>query len=113
MDELTARRHGKVLLRRMKGTGWKLEVWENLGWHYCVVNGNLTVYASEYMDGISYTALLGDEGPHAGLPLWSSHFSSKDPNEVARNQLEIAEDTVKRLTTVVKKVRANIGPKKK
>jgi len=112
-SELVARRHGEALLEQMKGTGWKLEVWENLGWHYCVVNGTLYIYAHEYMDGISYTSLMGDgKHPHAGLPVWTDDYHSKDPNKVVEHQLAFAQKYMDHINAAFSKVMANIHPKK-
>jgi hypothetical protein len=36
-------RDGAALLAQMHGEGWTLDVWENLGWHYCVRRGPLSV----------------------------------------------------------------------
>jgi hypothetical protein len=32
-----AQKRGKKLVKRL-GPGWELQVWENLGWHYCAVS---------------------------------------------------------------------------
>ena len=35
-------KRSQALAKRL-GKGWKTEVWENLGWHYCVKKGKLEI----------------------------------------------------------------------
>ena len=112
MDHETAMKHGKALLRRMKGKGWKLDVWENLGWHYAVYNGTLTVHATEYLLGqTTYFTLLGDTERGGGECYWTEDFSSTDPNKVVERQLAHALKVAKGHLAIVKKVEANIRSK--
>ena len=115
MNHETAVKHGKALLRRMKGKGWKLDVWENMGWHYAVYNGTLTVHASEYaMSKTTYFTLLGDEERGGGLGFWTENgpeSSSEDPNEVVERQVAYALKVAKGHLAIVKKVEANIRSK--
>ncbi|RUU74744.1 hypothetical protein [Mesorhizobium sp. M7A.F.Ca.MR.362.00.0.0] len=41
-----AKRNAEALASRM-GDGWKVEVWENLGWHYLVQKGCVTIHINE------------------------------------------------------------------
>lgn len=47
---------GAAKLVKELGVGWKAYVWENLGWHYAVQNGGLSISPN----GGSFTAYIGD-----------------------------------------------------
>jgi len=57
---------GKTLLRQLKGKGWKLDVWENLGWHYRARNGALTVWPYAHRGLIYYDCLFSLIHPGSG-----------------------------------------------
>ncbi|RWH52192.1 MAG: hypothetical protein E5V72_02000 [Mesorhizobium sp.] len=57
-----AKRNAEALASRM-GEGWEAEVWENLGWHYRVQKGCVTIYVNEYKN-------LGFD-PEVGYPVRS------------------------------------------
>ena len=46
---------GRKLVESMPGTGWRLHVWQNLGWHYSVRRGDLQVMPSS---GGGYAAMF-------------------------------------------------------
>lgn len=90
-DEDIARRLGEELLKKMKGKGWSLSVWENLGWHYSVdINPAPGVHMSVFPcheDDEVYMCLFSDM-PHAGA-LWDGpdHEVFSDPNDAVRHEL--------------------------
>jgi hypothetical protein len=90
---------GKALLRKMKSKGWKLRVWENLGWHYCLVNPPLTLHPG--IDG--YWIFMTDKLNEAdyGSYLWSMRDSFADPNEAVRAQVVLAQKNIKVLNETV------------
>lgn len=91
MNKESAEKLGKELLARMKGDGWKLRVWENLGWHYSVKNGGMSVYPS--FDGIAYHALLHKENDGiGGETFWTDNNRHSDPNLVVERQLKTARN---------------------
>jgi len=114
MSKREATRKGKELLARMEGEGWKLNVWKNIGWHYCVrAAGVISVYPSS-------TSLFGDDRFHClmgglnhGDILWNDSFHSTDPNEVVRHQLEVAQESVAALIEekqgIIDKVKGVLG----
>lgn len=85
---------GKKLLKKMKGGPWKLCVWENLGWHFCVecFNGALTVRES---DGKYRTLLASPGSAHSGSYDWRSDGSYIDPNKAVAAQMAIAKQYVR------------------
>jgi hypothetical protein len=83
----------------MEGTNWKVEVWENLGWHYSVSNGWATVYPADV--GTFYCLLSNEKGSSGGLAMWSDDTFTSDPNECVRNQYRTAQNKIKQLTEAV------------
>ncbi len=72
-------------LCKQLGTGWVVNVWENLGWHFCATKGQCTVYR------------------HGPRHYWASletkmgqfHHTSRTPkaavDAIAKQCLEVAE----------------------
>lgn len=93
---------GKDLRRRLGGAraGWKLDVWDNLGWHAAVRRGPLSVYQHKDRDGrVRYTALLnGRPGEsHGGAAYWTEQGGSgHDPVRVIERQRKIALQFIRR-----------------
>jgi hypothetical protein len=102
-----AQNKGKALLRKMKGKGWKLRIWENLGWHYEVSLGGLTVSPFEISGKKErYHALLS-AGDYAGTGeiFWTDvGFYSTDPNKVVKHQLKIARDFINKCNKAIKQI---------
>jgi hypothetical protein len=95
-----AARLGGELLAKMKGTGWQLRVWENLGWHYEVHNcvGDREVSVRVHYG--KYSVLFGHNG---GEIFWTERKSYDDPNEAVRQQLKLARKFVDDLNVEVTK----------
>lgn len=96
MNKREAIKAGKDLLKQMVGKGWKLRVWENLGWHYSVYNHGMNVH----QDGPAsreYSVLLADDGVGSGgLGVWTDtecRFHSS-PNAAVRAQMRLARSIV-------------------
>ena len=92
-EKALAVRAGQKLLKMMKGKGWHLHVFENLGWHYAVINGPL--YVSN--DNSLYSALLSDDIEKAGWApaYWSPGYRGfKDPNDAVRYVVSFARHWV-------------------
>lgn len=90
-QEATAK--GKSMLAMMdQPKDWRVDVWENLGWHYCLEHrasgGLLTVWPFE--DGI-FSAMLSLNCPRAGDIRWSNNYHSKDPNKAVQHVIRRAE----------------------
>lgn len=104
-----AQEAGKALLARMKGTGWKLDVWENLGWQCSVRNGPVQIHDHRG----EYSCLVSDDlkDPAGGNGEWTTNFSSKDPNKAAAHEIRSARRHLNRYTKAVE-FAENIAPKK-
>lgn len=65
---VTAR--GRAMLAQMQkdkmyGNGWKIQVWENMGWHCSIVKGSAVVY--ELISNKQYLCLINDEPNKPGV----------------------------------------------
>ncbi len=86
------------LVSRMKGKGWKPRVWENLGWHYEVYNGYISVHPGILDDNKYWCLLSNEKGGHGGLAMWTPQKNThKDPNVVVRKQIIYTKAVLKRL----------------
>lgn len=123
-----ATKQGKQLLARMKGNGWKLHVWQNHGWYYCVYNKNLNVYPS--YTGDAFYATMFTKETSTGFPHFKEtkttnikeiekFFNVKDklpkiptyynnPNQAAKNKMKDAKKLVKKLNKIVTQIEQNI-----
>ena len=61
--KVAAERAGKAALKTMP-KGWRLRVWENLGWHFSILNGPAAIYESS-VDG-SFNCLISDDPKATG-----------------------------------------------
>ena len=109
MTKRQATAAGNRLLRRLKGTGWKVDVWENLGWQYAVRldadPGNLSVY--EDTDG-RYSCLLGSDGC-GGQGCWTTLGGRhKDPNAAVKKELASARAVVAKCQKAVESVAQHV-----
>jgi hypothetical protein len=103
-----AKANAENLKRRLNGKGWKIEVYENLGWHFKVRNDYLNVYGKEFAD--KYSCLMADTKEGAGgLSLWHVNNYAKDPNVSVRKQIEHAEAVVSILVQAVNGARKSAG----
>ena len=96
MTKQEATRRGRQLLRRMEGTGWKLRVWENIGWHYEVQNGGISIDEMRCCDGRNvYLAYLHEGDTHGGgSAFWHTGRECGDPNLAVWAQLKHAQKFV-------------------
>lgn len=94
------------LLNKLKGNGWKIEVFENLGWHYHLKNWPFSV--SEY-DG-QYSVLMTSDPSFlgSGEMFWSDDFRSEDPNEVVNHQLEVAREFAAKINNAIAEAEKSI-----
>lgn len=88
-----ARRHCKLLLDIMRTSGWRMDVWENLGWHYALRHDKLDISISQSRpDGNDYFLcgpihLVGNIG-HMKNPNWLVNAMMKN----MRNEMKRVHD---------------------
>lgn len=89
-----AKRDAKELCKKL-GPGWKPHIWENLGWHFHAVKGNIHVMQL----GDEYSTLMGEGG--AGEMFWSPKKWFKDPKKAVKHQLYLARKHVKKCQEMI------------
>lgn len=92
ITEKEAHAKARELVKRLKGKGWKAEVWENLGWHWAARTDHWNVFPS--YDGDEFTCLLGDGSSGKGLFHKTGEFYDKDPNKAVAKQLRYAKEAL-------------------
>lgn len=93
---------GSALKARMKQGRWRVQVWENLGWHYCLLAGKSetgTIAVHPGSDG-KYYALLGLGG--TGLAMWEDVGSYQDPNRAVSAVIKQASRVIEEHRQIVK-----------
>jgi hypothetical protein len=95
---------GRNLLKKMKGKGWRLRVWENIGWHYCVINGPVQVYPLSSSHTEYHCLVSSNSVSRGGCGIWTSpkNISFDDPNTAVRTEVENAKRVVTQLVNAVK-----------
>lgn len=87
-------------LQKKMGPGWKTRVWENLGWHYKLTRGPISLSES----GGEYIALINDDPNVArgGLSLWTDLSKrSRDPKEAVRSAVKYMQKIVQQHNKVM------------
>lgn len=98
-----AKKAGEALRKKLKGKGWKIRVWENIGWHLSAQLGRMTVHG---VPGNWWT-LLGKGS--AGEIFWSPRCKGfQDPNAAVRHQLKIANAFLSKQTKHLRYIDAAI-----
>jgi len=97
-----ATKKAKALLALMKTKGWKIRVHENIGWHYSLLNGGLSVRSSVYEGKTTYSCMLGTT-PGSGEGIWTDMGAgnSAGPNEAVKVTVEYARECLNEYTTVL------------
>ena len=112
MTKEQAEAKGAALLNRIRGTGWKVHVWENMGWHYAVHKGGLHVHSSFDMEGMEekYFTLFSSSGNVGGEIFWTNHLRHHDPNVLIKRQLDVAQEFVDKCQGAINAVREEKTP---
>lgn len=110
------REEARKLARAMKarlGRGWKMDVWNNFGWHAACRNQNVSVYSHPLPSGkVRYSCLVADhlDRPAGGSNIW--HWREDTPfycpakavkSEVRKAQMAI--DSVNQAVAVAARIR--------
>lgn len=98
--KIEAVRKANALLAKMKGKGWEISVFENLGWHYRVMCFPFSVRENEGR----YSVLMSDdpEYPTSGAVFWTKPEFYDDPNVAVSVQLATAEKFTTHLNSIIK-----------
>lgn len=113
-----AEKAGKEMMAAMKSTGWKLDVWENIGWHCALRQAPMCVHRSEYNKKVYYSCLMSERigEDHAGSALWTNHKPEKlytDPNKAVEDQVFVARQVLDSIVSADEKAESIATRKKK
>jgi hypothetical protein len=96
------------LVKRLRGSGWRAEVWENLGWHFRAVSGTVQVFGDRRGENGKwrYTCLISDDvgSPRGGSSLWTDKCPDRchgDPNEAVASMFTSAVAATTRVLEAV------------
>jgi hypothetical protein len=110
LNKKEAERRGRALLKQMKGRGWQLRVWENLGWHYSVYNEGVDVHpvhpVQEKTTATRYYAL-----PRPSYSFWCLEGNRgvvRDPNKAVKMAVAECRRVVNDLEARVKTMEEGI-----
>lgn len=95
--KLEARRAALVLKKKLEGRGWKIRVWENIGWHYAVETDRLSV--NEYPDHSIKSRFSCMLKPH--FTLFGPVAYAANPNQAVEKLLESARDHIEEYKRMV------------
>lgn len=97
----------RKLLARMNSPGWKIDVWSNLGWHFCLKRGTMSLR----QDGNTYNVYYSDEEGGVGEPTYYNicGHRSNDPNVAVAGAINRAEKFIRRLILILNKNRTAHG----
>ncbi len=101
-----AQRSAKALCKRMKSAGWEPRINENLGWHWGIVKGGVTVWPV-----LHGKKLLGYfVGLEGGTPCEISVGQTfKDPNDAVRAQLALIRKVTREWSKFLTVMESNHG----
>lgn len=93
----------KACVKLMKSEGWNTIIWENLGWHWKIQKGAMSIYK----EGKTYSSLMDDRIPGlGGALLWTLNSTRSlectDPNRLVELQKRQCALVMCRLTAVMK-----------
>ncbi len=96
---------GRKLRDRMDGHGWRLHVWQNLGWRYTVHRGPLSVYpVYGCRGGVTYLCRLAaapEDTSGSGAIFWPDQSRRRNPNAAVASQLVVARAFVERCVLAI------------
>ncbi len=104
-SEADAKRIAKELcefLNKNLCVGWQPRVSENLGWHFQVQLGTISVHENIHTG--KYWVLISDEigNANSGAGIWSSgHIESANPVMAIKKAVKVSEDVVYKLVSVI------------
>lgn len=94
-EYLKAKSDSAAVIEQLKTKGWKSYVWENMGWHWTLVNARcgISLHKTDCTDGRSYWCMCADgdtkETTNGSVAI-DCGDSFKDPNKAVANAIKIA-----------------------
>jgi hypothetical protein len=89
LTKAEAEKKGKALRELMNfPKAWSVRVWQNMGWHYSIDNGYMSIRPTGFSDG-EYFILASEHDQHlVGSQNWLVKGNFKDPNNAVATQVD-------------------------
>jgi hypothetical protein len=103
--EEDARKKAEEVKDQLPGKGWKIHVWENIGWHYRVIRGPVRV-SSNYIGtyGASVEGPVWDSSSRCGYGLTVHGPDRSTPMKAMKAAIKKFKNQVKKVLEYSKKV---------
>jgi hypothetical protein len=101
-EALARAREVRLLMRKPRT--WKLCVWENIGWHWCLEAADGMFTVNEYSGRFSCMMCDHWGHKHCGSYNWKVDKHWKDPNRAVREQLKAAKNYAEKVVSHVAKI---------
>jgi len=109
ITKVGAQEKGKALRKRMRGKGWKADVWKGWKadvwlegdrmWYYGVYSGPLRVKVRGYTQPIKYQASFQGE-----LRMWVYGQPRRDPNKALESLVQVARRQIAKRIKVIERI---------
>lgn len=103
----------ELLISKMLTIGWRIRVWENLGWNYCIVAKNVSVGMMDNDSrhhGMYYAEVSDEQDFDGGSPAdWSDDKYYRDPNKAVEGALKAAKNFVKKRRDAIDRAEVTLG----
>lgn len=103
-----ATKKAKLLISKMKTKGWKISIWENLGWHYKITLKNMAVYP-DTINNKFYAMLSDGSFPGTSPGYWLHEGVYKDPNKAVKVALKEAKNFTLECHRIVDQMEEALG----
>jgi hypothetical protein len=87
-DYLLAHQEARETIRKLKTKGWKARIWENMGWHWCLVNTLCGM--SLHNNGKFWTMINSEKESSHGDNGVNFSRNHSDPNKAVAEQIKLA-----------------------
>lgn len=115
MNKTEAKNQAESVRKRMHNPKqWKVRLWENLGWHWALDCGQLTIHCGCYTPAsnkLRFSCMLttDKESVGSGEMFWTDDQFFDDPNDAVSHQITLAVDHLNKCVGAVNSVTDRIG----
>jgi hypothetical protein len=111
MTEIEATKKAEELLAKMTTKGWRIRVWENLGWHYGITNG--WIYITPYFDDGTWCVMVNRTGEDTcdSYPYATRMNTGNDPNVAVLQRLQEIKTWNEEIKRAIAKAVSSLEPK--
>ncbi len=102
-SEREAFKRAEKVVKKLNTKGWKINVWENLGWHYELLNSYMSLHE---VSGTFYAMVSNSLPAGSGSAFWTvrNDPTFENPNDAVRLALKHVSTFVRKVKEVQKKL---------